>query len=61
MDRFKTCLGRMNWSKVLVVVGTEGEEGMLAESQVYGSGVGEVGSLRVWRCRLSPQGRSPRG
>lgn len=60
MDRFRGCSGRMNWTKVLLDVGTEGEEGILADSQAYGLGVGEVGNLGVRRCRGSPQGRSPR-
>lgn len=32
----------------------------MADSQVYGFGVGEVGSLGVWRCRTSPQGVAKR-
>lgn len=37
-------------------MGSEGEEGMQADSQGYGLEVGEVGSLGVWRCREVPGG-----
>lgn len=36
-------------------VGTEGEEEILADSQVYGLGIQEVDSLGVWRCKRSPR------
>lgn len=60
MNRLKKCLGRINWTKVLVNVGTEGEEEMLTDSQVYGSGIQEVDSLGIRRCRRKSQERSPR-
>lgn len=60
MNRLKKCLGRINWTKVLVNVGTEGEEEMLTDSQVYGSGIQVVDSLGIRRCRRKSQERSPR-